>query len=85
MDCRQKELTRINTNRDRSDLNLINAFQSWVILFLLNPARTILGDPGTVSRAGRKGATKKFLNTTGRRVLSPVLENFRRAFSPLPD
>ena len=36
---------------------------------------SILGDPGAVSRAWLKGATKVFKH---------VLENFRRAFSPGP-
>ena len=40
---------------------------------------TILGAPGAVSRAGRKGATKVFKHGW------PELENFRRAFSPRPN
>ena len=47
----------------------------------------ILGDPGVVIRAGRKGATKVFkLGRESRYpgALPPVLENFRRAFSPGP-
>ena len=42
-----------------------------------NQGQVILGDPGAVSRVGRKGATKV-------RTLSLVLENFRLAFSPDP-
>ena len=45
--------------------------QAFVLLFL----QPILGDPGGVSRAGLKGATKSF---------QPVPENFCRAFSPGP-
>ena len=41
---------------------------------------SILGDPGAVSRAGRKGATKVFKHE--RTV--PVLGNFRRVFSSGP-
>ena len=49
---------------------------------------TILGDPGAVSRAGRKDATKVFKHgwkSPWVPTLTPELENFRRAFSPGPN
>ena len=56
---------------------------------LTNWVQHILGDPGAVNWAGRKGATKAFSSTGGKAsgyrlsgAFPPVLENFRRAFPP---